>query len=228
MLGAGVMLSACAPVQMGAAAIVGNQRISQATLSSKTADLKNALAKYPAQEVQMTPARAPQAVLGLLVQFGIWDRIAKDNGISLTPAQARNGEQLAQNQFRSDAVQQLEQMQQEGASVSPSEVPLLTSIMALNNGVSPQLMSEYGRSVAEQVALMAKLNGGKPVTTQAEYTKLTPKLTAAVNKAVKELNIKVNPQYGKFDPSQGTVVAGPDTLSKPASSPSAAAAPAAG
>lgn len=224
MLGAGVMLSACAPVQMGAAAIVGNQRISQSTLSAKVDGLQSALAQYPAQEVQMTPSRAPKAVLGLLIQFRIWDRVAKDAGISVTPAQVTKGVQAAEGQFEQQAAQQLQQMQQQGGSVSRAELQQLAHIMALNYGVSPQLMNDYGRTAAQQIAVETKLNGGKPVTSQAEYNRVVPKLTAAINTAVKELNIKVNPQYGKLDPSQGTIADSPDVLSKPANSAAAAGA----
>lgn len=222
MLGAGVMLSACAPVQMGAAAIVGNQRISQSTLSRDVTGLQGAIARYPAQQVQMTATRAPKAVLGLLVQFGIWDRVAKDTGVSVTAAQVSDGENRARQQFEQEAAQQLQQMEQQGGSVSQAELQQLAQIMQLNYGVSPQLMPAFGRNVAQQVAVETKLNDGKPVTSQAEYNRVVPKLTAAINTAVKELNIKVNPQYGKLDASQGTIVDSPDVLSKPAS-PAAAA-----
>ena len=59
-------------------------------------------------------------------------------------------------------------------------------------------------------------------TTQAESNTVTAALTKAQCTAAKSLSIQVNPQFGRLDYSQYTVVASPNTLSQPAGKPSPA------
>lgn len=201
MLGAGVMLSACSPVQMGAAAIVGNQRISQATLSANVTDLQSAMAKVPAQQLQITSAQAPKASLTLLLQFAVWNRAAKDAGVTVTQAQVDQAV---------DGIKQAEKQ-------NPAQV--------IDYAITDRTLQDYARLEVQQSVMIAKVNGGKAPSSQADQTKVQAALGKIENRAVKELNIKVNPQYGKFDPQQG-IVATPDLLSKSASSAAQGAAPA--
>jgi hypothetical protein len=66
------------------------------------------------------------------------------------------------------------------------------------------------------------VNGGKLPSTTAEDNTVTAKLTKAECVAAKSLNIQVNPQFGRLDYSQYTVVPVADTLSRPAGTPSPA------
>ena len=68
----------------------------------------------------------------------------------------------------------------------------------------------------------AEANGGKLPTTQADSNTVTAALTKAQCTAAKSLSIQVNPQFGRLDYSQYTVVANPNTLSQPAGKPSPA------
>lgn len=209
MLGAGVMLSACSPVQMGAAAIVGNQRISQSTLAANVTELQSGIAKYPAQELQISSAQAPKVTLNLMLEFALWNRIAKDAGVTASPAQVE------------DAVTRLKQSAQQSAKKQGGTA----EVLLLDNGLTPRTLPGYARALVEQGALEQKFNGGKPVSSRAEQTKVSAQMTRLQEQGIKELDIKVNPQYGKFDPRQG-VVAAPDLLSKPVAS-AAGGAPAA-
>ena len=65
-------------------------------------------------------------------------------------------------------------------------------------------------------------NGGKLPTTTAESNTVTAALTKAQCEAAKSLSIQVNPQFGRLDYTQYTVVPAPDTLSRPAGVPSPA------
>ena len=62
-LGAGLVLTACSPVQVGSAAIVGNQRITIATLDTEVTNLSQTVKLYPAtvplSQVQQTQQAAP-------------------------------------------------------------------------------------------------------------------------------------------------------------------------
>ncbi|MBO0803775.1 MAG: SurA N-terminal domain-containing protein [Nocardiopsaceae bacterium] len=199
-LGAGVLLSACSPVQMGAAAIVGNQRITTSTLDTQASNLQKAVSRYPSGQVQMTSAQMPKAVLGWLVKFAIEDRAAKSAGISVTSSQVQQGIASIEEQAKQYA-------EQSGLS-SPA-------IVLLSSGIAPQMMENLGKYQAQELLLATKANGGKLPTSQAEDKKVSAALTRSSCLAAKSLNIRINPKYGRLDYSQYTVVAGPDLLSKP-------------
>jgi SurA-like protein len=200
-LGAGVLLSACSPVQLGAAAIVGNQRITQSTLDTNVSNLQDAVSKYPAGEVQLTSAQMPQAVLSWLVRFAVQDRAAASAGVSVSSSQVQEG------------IAAIETEAQQYASQAGVSNP---SIVLLSNGIAPQMMQNVGKYEAEGAELQIKANGGKTPTTQAEANATQTALNKATCQAAKSLNIKINPQFGRLDYSQYTVVAAPDVLSRAA------------
>jgi len=84
------------------------------------------------------------------------------------------------------------------------------------------MLPALGRYQAQELAYAEKVNGGKLPTTQAEANTVTAALTKAQCTAAKSLSIQVNPQFGRLDYSQFTVVANPNTLSQPAGKPSPA------
>ena len=199
MLGAAVMLTACAPVQMGAAAIVGNQRITQSTLAANVSDLQAAVAKVPAGQVQLPPSEMGKRVLGWLVQFDVMNRAAEQAGISVTPSQVQHG---------LDVIKMTAQQYAQQARVSDPMVILLS------NGIAPKMLNQLGRYQAQELELVKRANGGKLPTTQAENGTVTAALNKSRCQAAKALNISINPQYGRMDYQQFTIVAGPDVLSK--------------
>lgn len=205
-LGAGAMLAACSPIQMGAAAIVGDQRITQSTLNTQVANLETAVSKYPPGVIQLPPAQMSQAVLGWLVRFKIEDRAASNAGITVTAAQAQQG------------IAAIEAQAQQYASQSGLPTP---GAVLLSSGVTPQMINDLGRYQAQEFELAKKANGGRMPSTQAETTAVTATLSKGNCLAAKSLNIQVNPKFGRLDYSQYTVVAGPDVLSKSEGAPPA-------
>jgi peptidyl-prolyl cis-trans isomerase SurA len=197
-LGAGVLLSACSPVQMGAAATAGGSRITQATLDTNVTDLQDAAAKYPGQ-VQLTTGQMPKAVLGWLVKFAIEDRAASAAGVTVTSSQVQRG------------VVSIEMQAQQYASQSGLPNP---AIVLLSSGVAPQMLQGLGKYQAEELAIAVKANGGKLPSTQAEDNAVSAQLAKSTCLAAKSLKIQINPQYGRLDYSQYTVVAGANVLSK--------------
>ncbi len=202
-LGACALLAACAPVQAGAAAVVGDQRITVSSLDTQVSNLQAAAKPY-GSAVQIKPAQLPDAVLSWMIRFEVMDEMAAANGISVTDAQAQA------------ALNSLKPVAQQNGLASTAE-------LLVANGVPPQMFMQVGRWEAQQDAFALKHNGGKPVTSQTEQDAVTSAISKASCQAAKSLDIKVSPQYGRLDFTPPfAVVAAPDTLSRPAGTPSPA------
>lgn len=201
-LGACAVLAACSPVQMGAAAIVGNQRITVSSLDTQVSSLQAAAKPY-GRAVQMTSAEQPAAVLSWLIRFSVMDQLAAANGISVTQAQSQAG------------LAELATTAQENGFGSTSE-------LLIASGVAPQMFPQIGRWAAEQTAYGLKVNGGQRPTSSTQNNTINTAITKAQCTAAKSLNIQVSPQFGRLDYAQYAVVPAADTLSRPAGTPSPA------
>lgn len=203
-LGACAVLAACAPVQMGSAAIVGNQRITVSTLDTQVSNWETA-AKPLGSSVQITSAEAPAQVLSWLIRFAVMDQVAAANGINVSNEQASAG---------------LSSLNSEAPEYGYSNA----SDLLIASGVPPQLFQQAGLWNAQVEAYELKANDGKQPTTQTQETNITNAVNKAECTAAKSLNIQVSPQFGRFDYATSTfgVVAGPDVLSRPAGTPSPA------
>lgn len=204
--GACAVLAACSPVKMGSAAIVGNQRITVSSLDTQVANLQTAAAPYGSQ-VQLTSSQMPAAVLSWLIRFAVQDQASSSAGISITEQQVQQGTASINSQAASAAAQN---------GLSSAQAVLLSA------GVSPQMLPALGRYQAQEIAYAEKVNGGKLPSTTAEDNTVTAALTKAQCTAAKSLNIQVNPQFGRLDYSQYSVVPVADTLSRPGGTPSPA------
>jgi hypothetical protein len=204
-LGTCAVLAACSPVQVGAAAIVGNQRITVSSLDSQVSNLKTAAAPYESSTFPLTTAAMPSEVLSWQIRFAVMDQVAAADGISVTEAQSQAGLSSL------DAV-----AEQDGFSS--------TSELLIANGASPQMFPQVGRWAAEQTAYALKMNGGKEPTTSAEQTAFSNAINKAECTAAQSLNIQVSPQFGRFDYLTSTfgVVPAADTLSRPGGTPTPA------
>jgi SurA N-terminal domain len=205
-VGACAVLAACSPVKVGSAAIVGNERITVSSLDTQVTNFNTAAAPYGSQ-VQLTSAQVPAAVLSWLIRFEIEDQMAASAGISVTEAQVQQGIASVNSQAQQAA-------SQNGLSSAES--------VFLNAGISPQMVPALGKYQAQEVAFVEQANGGKLPTTTAENNTVTAKLNKAQCTTAKSLNIQVNPQFGRLDYSQYTVVPVTDTLSRPPGVPSPA------
>lgn len=205
-LGACAVLAACSPVKVGSAAIVGNERITVSSLDTQVTNFNTAAAPYGSQ-VQLTSTEVPAAVLSWLIRFEIEDEMAASAGISVTEAQVQQGIASVNSQAQQAA-------SQSGLSSAQS--------VFLNAGISPQMVPALGKYQAQEVAFAEQANGGKLPATTAENDAVTAKLNKAQCTAAKSLNIQVNPQFGRLDYSQYTVVPVTDTLSRPPGVPSPA------
>ena len=211
-IGVGLMATGCAvtPLKMGSAAIVGDERISVATLGSQVTNLNSAVSQYPGV-ISLSPAQQTQATLTWLIRYQINDEIARQAGITVTAAQSQAALTAAYASAASSAEQQ------GVTNVTP------TLILA-GSGVPPDTSAQLGRyeAIANQYVKMA--NGGKAPTSSAAQTAAEAKLASAECQAAKALNISVNPQYGQLDYSQYEVVSVPNPVARSAG-PTASASP---
>jgi hypothetical protein len=199
---AGLAVAGCSPVKMGAAAIVGNQRITLAALDTEAGKLATGVAKYPAV-VNLSQQQITQQSLQWLIRFQINEQLAQQHGITVSTAQA----QKSLNQIMAIAQQQA---QQSGVTNATQELILVA------NGIPPDMGLELGRYQAIETQYLTQLNGGTlPSSTSPQASQLEAQWTHAQCVAAKSLNIKVNPQFGRMNYKNFTVVPAADTVSRP-------------
>jgi hypothetical protein len=203
-LASGIAVAACGTVKMGAAAIVGNQRVSAASLNAQVDNLNTAYRKYKSKvQPSYSQSEMPQRVLGWIVQFRVGDQVAARNNIHVTQRQA--------DKALSDAIDQITQ----GASGVPRDA------VAVYLALPPDMLSDLGQWVAGQSALLTRLNGGK--TTSILSSSVPAGVASQFDKsqcrAAKSLDVQINPQYGALDYSDFSVVSAPSGLSKAAGAP---------
>ena len=87
-LGAGLVVTACSPVKLGSAAIVGNERITIATLDTEVTNLSRTVKLYPGT-VQLSQEQQTQQTLTWLIRFEINDELARRAGITVSTAEAQ-------------------------------------------------------------------------------------------------------------------------------------------
>jgi hypothetical protein len=203
-LGACAVLAACSPVQVGSAAIVGDQRITVSSLDTQVSNWQTAAKPY-GSSLQVTTANAPSAVLSWLIRFAVMNQVAADNGITVTQAQSQA------------ALSSLDSVAQSNGYTNAKQ-------LLIANGVPPQLFPEVGTWDAQETLYGLKANGGKEPSSTDESNKVNAAVTKAQCTASKTLNIQVSPQFGRLDYTAISVVPAADTLSKP--DPSVSASPA--
>src|SRR5215831_2845442 len=172
-LAACAVLAACSPVQMGAAAVVGDQRITTSALDTQVSNLQAAVKPY-GSSLPITTAQMPAEVLSWMIRFQVTDEVAAAHGITVTDAQAQAG------------LNSLSAVAQQNGFKS-------TDQLLVANGVPPQMFLQVGRWEAQQDAFARQMNGGKEPTTTAEQNAFTTAYTKAQCQAAKSLSIKVSP-----------------------------------
>lgn len=197
-LGAALVATGCSPVKFGAAAVVGNQRITIATLDTEVTSLSRTAKLYPGT-VQLTQVQQTQQTLTWLIRFKIYDELARRAGITVSTNQAQTALNAIYMQAKARA-------QAQGIS------NVTLNLLLVANGIAPNLRDKVGRyqSIEDQFLLQA--NGGQePISTPA-----TAKFTKARCLAAKALKIQVNPQFGQLNYNQVAIVTAPGSVSRAA------------
>jgi hypothetical protein len=211
---AGLAVSACGTVKMGAAAVTGSSRISSATLTAQVANLNSAYRADQAKGIkpQRTTRQEAQQVLTWLILFKVYDKLASQHDINVTPDQIQN---------------QLYGPTGKGGLNSEATASHLSvdQYVSAAGALPPDLLPQLGKYFAILSELEGRIDGGKAPTTQAEQDRLTAQVGHYQCVASKDLGVTVNPQYGVWDYSSYSVVSAPSTLAA-APTPSASASPA--
>jgi hypothetical protein len=218
--GTGLAVTACSvsPVKMGAAAITGGQRITIATLNNQVTNLSQAARRYPGV-VTLTPLQQTQQTLTWLVRYQINDELARQNGITVSTAQAQA------------ALAEIYASAQASAQAQGLTNVTLDLVLAAN-GIPPDTAAELGRYQAIETQYVKDVSGGTLPTSAAGQAGASARLTHAQCQAAKSLDILINPQFGRMDYSQAPyqVVSAPSGVSgtpgpAPTASPSGTAPP---
>jgi hypothetical protein len=207
---AGLAVAGCsaAPLKMGAAAIVGSNAISVASLTNETFQLESTGKAYPGV-YKLTSQQATQGTLSWLIRFKINDQLASQAGISVSPGTAQAALNAVYEETKSEAAQS-----------GISNLSMQEFLVA--NGIPPNQQTELGQYLAINNAFVDAANGGTPPT--SETSPAVTKLTRSTCLAAKSLNIQVNPQYGVLNYTSGyTVVNTPDSVSRASGTKKAAA-----
>jgi hypothetical protein len=200
-IGLGLAVTACGRVELGAAAIVGNQRITIANLDTEVTNLSQAAKQYPGV-VNLTPTQMTQETLTWLVRFQINDEIARQAGITISAAQEEAGLALLYNAAKSQAEAQ-----------GLTNVTL--NLILAANGIPPNMSAELGRYQAIETQFIENTNGGTIPTSSAAQAASTKQFQHAQCVAAKALNILINPQFGRLDYAQYLVGSTPVSVSRP-------------
>jgi hypothetical protein len=206
--GIAVAVTACEPLQFGAAAIYGTHRITASRLAAEAANLSAAY-QLDKKTVRISYQQAdiPREALTWMLRFAAREQLAASHGIVVTPY-------LAQRSLAAVAAS----VRQGGGGTLPQA--------AVAAGLPPDLLPELGRFVAIQTLLENRLDHGKSPTTSAQAQALTVMFNHLQCLVAKRMKISVNPQYGAFDYSQYVVVPVASTLAAAAGKKPAAPAPA--
>jgi hypothetical protein len=201
-LGVGLVVTACGPVKLGSAAIVGNERITIATLDTEVANLSRTVKLYPGT-VQLSQEQKTQQTLTWLIRFKINDELARQAGITVSTAEAQRALDEIYAAAKSSA-------QAQGIS------NVTLNLILVANGIPPNLADEVGRYQAVDDKFAQQVNGGQEPASAAAQSATTAKLNMARCRAAKVLSVQVNPQFGRFDYSRVAVVAAPGIVARPA------------
>ncbi|MDQ2876156.1 MAG: hypothetical protein M3Y33_15730 [Actinomycetota bacterium] len=199
LLAGGLAVAGCGnSLQLGAAATTSQGRITAASLTNQTANLAAAYAadKHKGVTPQRGVTQEPQQVLTWLLTFKIVDQLARQHGISVTPADVQT------------------QLKALAATAAQNKVGTGTYVSAAG-GVPPDLLPQIGRYFAILQAFESRLDGGRAPMAQAAQTALQSRVAHAQCLAAKHLGIRVNPQYGVFNYANFQVVLTASRLSGP-------------
>jgi hypothetical protein len=207
-LAAALALTACGTVQLGAAAVTHTSRIPTATVSAEVSNLDAAYKADKAKvQLQFPASQMPQQVLGWLIRFRVREQMAARNHLTITPAETQSA--LA------------------SASAQAKQSGVTLTDLAVANGIPPDQISELGRYVAIQNQLLDRLDGGTLPTASAALQTLGNQFNTYQCRAAKSMGIRVNPQFGRLDYSQVSVIPAPAKLAAAphSASPSPSASP---
>jgi hypothetical protein len=224
-LGGAVALasSACGgPMQAGAAAVVQGQRTTDAAVQNQVASIVSLVQHNNLQQGDITDAQRASLAkdqIDLLVQQAVWQKVADDQGVTVTAAddakehrtlveQARA--ELGGSQFTGsddEAVALADAESQSSSGLAPSGVPVYTHLQALVTAVVDDQAGKLHVDPHDQNSLPALQRAILPM----------------LSKAAGQIDVKISPRYGSFDAATRQIVAAKTSWIRPTAAQLAAA-----
>jgi hypothetical protein len=191
-LAAAAALTACGPVKMGAAATVGDERITTAQLDSTVAQwhkefdknrqaaLVQQVAEQRGQRLPFDPDSPHRSALYQLIGFKVWDEAAKEQGVTVSQGQI---DRLLGGLGGQSGV---------SASVLAADIPVrYTTDIARIVLIQQELLQRYGAAPNAQGQL-----------DPAAQQRALQQRDAVYSAAAQKLKITVSPRFGGFDARQ--------------------------
>jgi hypothetical protein len=200
---AALALTACQPVKMGSAVIIGDERITTASLDRTVRDWDEQFRANPEANMKRTGSAAPgqqrlpmdaisesemRLALSQLVRIRVSDQVAREEKIDLAPSR-------------------VEQVIDEMGGMREAE----STTLAL--GLPTRYTRDLFRDLYIQQTLLRRHGSdgveGSPASQQAQV-----RAVAVYTDVARRLGIKVNPRYGSFDIRQMMVAPATHRLSE--------------
>ncbi len=183
-LAAGTALTACGPLKPGAAAVIGNDRITVAKLDSTVSRWSKELPKYPeaqeivakaqGQQIPFDPSSPRRSALYQLIEIRAWDQVAREKHIVISPGQVDSFVASKGGRGGLDAY-------------------------VLAEGLPTSYDDDFARSLLIQNTMLQRygVTPGQPVTPQQQQQ--VERLRGDYAGAKRHLGVSVNPRFGTFD-----------------------------
>jgi hypothetical protein len=182
------VLTACGsgPAHPGAAAVVGDHRITVSTLQSEVDELRTAATKSPqGQQLLDSAGDLSTQMLDRLVQDQVLDRTLSDARVFVSDGEVQQDRQAALAQFSGNEAQ-------------------LESTLLTNYGVAPSAIDHFfyrdvaSGKIIQSLGYQPGSDGGNTALTQA------------VTKSAAAMGVTINPRYGRWDAQKATIGAESD------------------
>ncbi|MGF1428353.1 hypothetical protein [Kitasatospora sp. LaBMicrA B282] len=167
------------PPRPGAAALVGHDKISEASVQARVADFRAQASRLPGNGPYQDPAGLVSMTVNGMVFSDLVDHALADHQLSVTPGEVA--------QLRADETQ------------AAGGEDALERMLLLKYAVPAQDIDAYFR---EQVGLqkLAALGGQQVATIEGNRT-----VNQFLTQAATELKVTVNPRYGRWDDQQSVL-----------------------
>jgi hypothetical protein len=176
-------LTACGsgPTHAGAAAVVGDHRITVSALQSRVDEVRTAEQKIP-QGAQLVgnSGKLPSQMLSMLVQNEVIDKAARDAGVTVSTGETQQDHAMALQQFGGNEAQ-------------------LDQQLLAQYGVVPSGIDAFFRTNVEVSKLIAHL-GYQPGSDNGNAA-----VVAAISRTAKSLGVRINPRYGAWDSKKAII-----------------------
>ncbi|REE96149.1 hypothetical protein [Thermomonospora umbrina] len=188
---AALALTACQPMKMGAAVIIGDERITTASLDRDVRDWSEQFRASPEANMKRTGSNAPQQqrlpmdavsdsemrdALTRIVRIRVSDQVAREEKINVVPSQI---DQLI------------------AGLGGPREAESTTLALGLPTRYTRDV---YRDLLIQQTLLRRHGHDGVPGSPAANQAQL--RAVAVYTDAARRLSVKINPRYGSFDARQ--------------------------